>query len=172
MGAAGEHTARAAPTDRTEHQESRCLPGNCLAELEEEQVLNAEIALTSTQITSEAMLSTQPALAETLQKHLDIHYERYLEYYFMQGQPHSAAYRYARTCAFVQFLYQQEEIICKEVAEDRTKRLHLRSLHANVQALLDATDLVVSVPKSECYYRRGGKKLVASCRLASRSERL
>ena len=63
-----------------------------LAELEEKQVLNAEIALTSTQITSEAVLSTQPALAEALQKHLDIHYEHYLEYYFIQGQPHSAAY--------------------------------------------------------------------------------
>ena len=70
----------------------------------------------------------------------------------MQSQPHSAAYRYARTCAFVQFLYQQEESICEEVSEDRTKRLHLRSLHANAQALLEATDLMVSVPKSS-YYR-------------------
>ena len=123
-----------------------------LAAMEEEHAPAEEIALTGTEIVSEAVLSTQPALSEALQKYLDTHYECYLEHYFMQGQPYLAAYRYARTCAFVQFLYQQEETICEEVSEAREKHLHLRSLHVNVQALLEATDLVISVPKS-IYYR-------------------
>ena len=122
-----------------------------IAELEEKGAAAEEIGLTSTQITSEAVRSTQPALRAALEKYLDTHYEGYLEYYFMQAQPHAAAYRYARSCAFVSFLLQQEEAIC-EVSDDRNRRLYLRSLHANVQALLDSTDLVVSVPKS-AYYR-------------------
>ena len=122
-----------------------------LKELGAGHASSEEIALTSTQITSEAVLSTQPALREALQKHLDASYERYLEHYFMQGQPYSSAYRYARTCAFVNFIYVQENTIF-EHSKGRIQRLHLRSLHANVQALLEATDLVVSVPKSS-YYR-------------------
>ena len=58
----------------------------------------------------------------------------------MQGQPYSSAYRYARTCAFVNFVYVQENTIF-EHSKGRIQRLHLRSLHANVQALLEATDL-------------------------------
>ena len=123
-----------------------------LVKLEEEKAPSKEITLRSTQITSEAVLSSQPALRSALQKHLDSHYERHLEHYFMQAQPYLPAYRYARTCAFVAFLYDQEEVIAQR-SSGRTQHLHLRSLHANVLALLDSTDLVVSVPKSERYYR-------------------
>ena len=123
-----------------------------LVEMEEEGAPAEEIGLTSTQITSEEVLSSQPSLGRALEQHLQDSYLPYLEHYLLQGQPHSAAYRYARICAFVNFLYQQEDTICEEVSEDKTKRLHLRSLHANVLALLDNIDLVVAVPKSD-YYR-------------------
>ena len=128
------------------------LQEKALAKLSEKGASVEAVSATATQVTSEAVLSTQPALREALQSYLDTYYERYLEHYFMQGQPYSTAYRYARTCAFVDFLYHQESTIFVAVSDERGRRLHLRSLHANVHALLEATDLVISVQKS-AYYR-------------------
>ena len=84
-----------------------------IAELEEEGAPAEEIGLTSTQITSEAVRSTQPALRAALEKYLDTHYEGYLEYYFMQAQPHAAAYRLGSIFFSCPFLYLNNSLLCR-----------------------------------------------------------
>ena len=131
---------------------------SALRELEEEGAPAEELSSAAAQITAEAVLSSQPVLGRALAEHLQSGYLPYLEHYLLQGQPHRAARRYARTCALAQVICDQERFIAERSAPQAAD-LHLRSLHANLLQLLSRSELEVSVPRSEIYYQSWWRQL-------------
>ena len=129
-----------------------------LMELEEEGAPSEEITSTATQLRAEAVLKGQPVLKRALAGHLQNGYLPYLEHYLLQAQPHRAARRYARTCAWAQFICEQERFIAERSSPEEAE-LHLRSLHANLLHLLSQSDLEISVPRSEIYYQSWWRQL-------------
>ena len=69
--------------------------------------------------------------------------------------------RYARTCALVLFIYEQEDTIYERSRDLRERHLHLRSLHTNLLQLLEGVDINVSVPESEHRYKAWWQALSA-----------
>ena len=104
---------------------------SALMELEEEGAPSEEITSTATQLRAEAVLKGQPVLKRALAGYLQNGYLPYLEHYLLQAQPHRAARRYARTCAWAQFICEQERFIAERSSPEEAE-LHLRSLHANL----------------------------------------
>ena len=125
---------------------------NALLQLQKDDAPAEEIVTLGTLITSEAVLVSQPAICKAIEGHLDETYRPHLEAYFLQGHAYEASLRYARTCALVSFIYEQESIIHDRCPDKKEQRLHLRSLHTNLLALLAAEDLKVAVPKSHRRY--------------------
>ena len=113
--------------------------------LEKDGAPSEDIALAATQITSSAVLTSQPALARALGDHIKESYPRYLEAYYLQGHAYSSAVRYAKTCAFALFAHEQEALISesfcdkKNAASLRELSRHLSSLHLNMQTFLAET---------------------------------
>ena len=131
---------------------------SALMELEEEGAPSEEITSTATQLRAEAVLKGQPVLKRALAGYLQNGYLPYLEHYLLQAQPHRAARRYARTCAWAQFICEQERFIAERSSPEEAE-LHLRSLHANLLHLLSQSDLEISVPRSEIYYQSWWRQL-------------
>ena len=135
--------------------------------LEEDGAPAEDIASAATQITSEAILSSQPALIRALKQHIDATSCYYLAHYTAQGFGHGTAMRYARTCALVRFLYDQEKYIETQNTALKECQLQLQSLHTNVMQALRVHHFQISVPQTERRYTEWWHRLRVRIRAGS-----